>query len=95
MIVGRIRQYKARQDVSTRHVYSVIETRQSKATTPKDNSSFSEKKRKSCLRQDACILSCVDVLNKFNGCQKWPSLENTKYNGCSVLRRHLSKHPTA
>ena len=31
------------------HVCSVIETKQSKATTPKDNSSFSQK---SCLRRD-------------------------------------------
>ena len=46
MIVGRIRQYKTRQDVSSRHVYSVIETRQSKATTPKDNSFFLKRKGK-------------------------------------------------
>ena len=32
------------------HVCSVIETRQSKATMPKDNSSFFPKK--SCLRRD-------------------------------------------
>ena len=35
------------------HVCSVIETRQSKATMPKDNSSFSQEKKKSCLRWDS------------------------------------------
>ena len=34
-------------------VCSVIETRQSKATMPKGNSSFSEEKKKSCLKQDS------------------------------------------